>query len=83
MFLAVSVGEVCSVQEDQREDCGSYGIGRDDCLALDCCWQPGVGRVPWCYKGKNQSQAEGRYSPKIYRSVTIAGHLVGLLVVYM
>ena len=35
-----------------REDCGYYGIQRDECENdKGCCYDSSVQDVPWCFKG--------------------------------
>jgi hypothetical protein len=35
---------------NERIECGSYGIRKDQCAALGCCWQPkNEHNIPWCY----------------------------------
>ena len=53
-FLTGSAGkmnEVCTaVMESEREDCGYYGIGSEECLSNKCCWMPSeVPNTPWCF----------------------------------
>ena len=48
---AGKMNEVCTaVMESEREDCGYYGIGSEECLSNKCCWMPSeVPNTPWCF----------------------------------
>ena len=41
----------CEIPSDDKLKCGDYGISRDQCLSLDCCWytREFEGAVPYCY----------------------------------
>jgi len=41
----------CVVSNEEREDCGFYGITQRQCLERDCCWTPSDNiNQPWCFK---------------------------------
>jgi len=50
----------CSgIVPDEREDCGYYGIGREECEDVrGCCFDETVPNVPWCFKGNEESTEE-------------------------
>jgi glucoamylase len=45
----------CSVANDDKLDCGYYGIDESQCVAKGCCWSPSyntaleTSSAPWCY----------------------------------
>lgn len=48
-----------SILPDQREDCGYYGIGQEECEKVrDCCFDETISNVPWCFKPGGEEPAE-------------------------
>lgn len=41
---------LCPVAPSERQECGHYGITRDECLSKSCCWDPTVPNAKWCFK---------------------------------
>ena len=41
----------CTVDLNNRADCGFLGVNEDGCLQRDCCWVPDVTEsgAPWCF----------------------------------
>lgn len=49
---------------DQREDCGYYGIGREECVnERGCCFDDTVPAVPWCFKISEATTVEPTEEP--------------------
>ena len=48
----------CLQNFEERVECGWYGIRKEQCMAKDCCWQPGSQHgVPWCYTARSKSSS--------------------------
>ncbi|XP_067048438.1 neurogenic locus notch homolog protein 1-like isoform X2 [Acropora muricata] len=42
----------CHVSPAKRQDCGYYGIQREECeITRDCCFDPSVLNAPHCFRG--------------------------------
>jgi len=39
----------CDVSENQRQDCGYFGIDQNGCEGKGCCWRESNSGAPWCY----------------------------------
>ncbi|KAG0048360.1 hypothetical protein BGZ83_006665 [Gryganskiella cystojenkinii] len=37
-----------------RSECGYLGITQDQCRQRQCCWNPVMAPVPWCFERKNE-----------------------------
>ncbi|KAF9581414.1 hypothetical protein BGW38_001583 [Lunasporangiospora selenospora] len=37
-----------------REDCGYVGINEQTCRQRQCCWEPSMAPIPWCFQKKDQ-----------------------------
>jgi len=53
--VAPSPGAQCSVPDNQRQDCGFFGIDQGGCESRDCCWQESQSGAPWCYRGAQRA----------------------------
>merc|ERR1712087_624699 len=45
----------CDVSENQRQDCGYYGIDQNGCEGKGCCWRESNSGAPWCYYGASSA----------------------------
>ena len=41
----------CYQSPASREDCGWFGIKKEQCESKGCCWDESVQDVPWCFYG--------------------------------
>ena len=41
---------LCPVAPSARQECGNYGITKEECLNKSCCWDPTVEGAKWCFK---------------------------------
>ena len=60
-----SIPRNCTLPSKYREDCGYFGITKEECASRDCCWVPCTeGRGPWCFPPKDIRSArwECRYA---------------------
>ena len=47
------VTDECSIPYEEKEDCGHYGIKKEECLEQGCCWVPSKRpNDPWCFSAK-------------------------------
>jgi len=48
----------------EREDCGYFGIQREECEnEQGCCFDHTVPNVPWCFKGNKAATAAPTEEP--------------------
>ena len=40
----------CPVAPSEREECGYFGITKEECLDKPCCWDDTVPDAKWCFK---------------------------------
>jgi len=45
----------CQVPDDQKQDCGYFGIDENGCEAKGCCWQESQSGAPWCFNRARSS----------------------------
>jgi len=45
----------CDVSENQRQDCGFFGIDQNGCENKGCCWRESNSGAPWCYYGASSA----------------------------
>lgn len=58
--LSATLSTQCNLDNSVKEQCGSSGVRREQCLAMDCCWQPtSDGASPWCYNAVCTYQRSG------------------------
>jgi len=48
-------GNQCDVSENQRQDCGYFGIDQNGCERDSCCWRESSSGAPWCYYGASSA----------------------------
>jgi len=49
---STTAGPVCEMSNEDKVDCGFFGMKSSDCEELGCCWhpvQPNPTHIPWCY----------------------------------
>ena len=46
-------GDTCELSRELREECGYYGINKEECEENGCCWKidDDDSVVPWCFHG--------------------------------
>ena len=49
LFLFSYTGGVCSVEAEDRNDCGWIGIDEATCEYRGCCYDETVPDVAWCF----------------------------------
>lgn len=53
-LFSPSISLNCTLPSRYREDCGHYGILKEECMRKGCCWVPCTeGRGPWCFYPKD------------------------------
>ena len=59
--LFTSDGLSCAVDKELREECGYYGIDKNECEENGCCWKvdDDDSVIPWCFHGINNFEDEG------------------------
>jgi len=61
--LEQQASATCSVQPQDRSDCGFLGVDQGSCEARGCCWSPvnpNPGNAPWCfYSGSSSPSPPG------------------------
>jgi len=78
--VAPSPGAQCSVPDNQRQDCGFFGIDQGGCEGQGCCWQESQSGAPWCFYGAQSSSLvqtadkNGRCTRDICREVALHAH---------
>ena len=65
--LMTTDGLTCSVEREMREECGYYGINKEECEERGCCWlvDDDDSVIPWCFLGVKEA-------PKEEKKVTIS-----------
>ncbi|KAM7435129.1 hypothetical protein ABFA07_014865 [Porites harrisoni] len=38
----------------RRDDCGYYGIQKEECMHRGCCWDDIIQKVPWCFRNREE-----------------------------
>lgn len=70
LLLGSALSQNCTIADQDKTDCGYYGINQAQCQAKGCCWQPAnnfyemfmkrgsENGIPWCFfpVGKNPCQ---------------------------
>ena len=76
-YITEMVTDQCAIPYEEKEDCGHYGIEKEECLERGCCWVPSKRpNDPWCFSAKpgvfrfNQFK---NYKKKGWTSVRIGG----------
>ena len=79
-YITEMVTDQCAIPYEEKEDCGHYGIEKEECLERGCCWVPSKRpNDPWCFSAKpgvfrfNQSKNH----KKVRTSVRIRGEWGG------
>ncbi|ELT95273.1 hypothetical protein CAPTEDRAFT_87401, partial [Capitella teleta] len=49
-FSQATMKPGCLMNNEERAECGWYGIRKHQCMAKGCCWQPNSNpSAPWCF----------------------------------
>lgn len=50
VLFSPSITLNCTLPNRYRDDCGHFGIQKEECVGKGCCWVPCTeGRGPWCF----------------------------------
>ena len=72
----LSSGHKCyGIPSEKREDCGYFGIQRDECEKdRGCCFDHTVQGVPWCFRGRPLPPPQGSGAPPTTEEEPIQGN---------
>ena len=57
-------------QNDDRVECGYYGIDQAGCELRGCCWSPTTAAgQPWCYQVKGSYRGKTTYIIQLYKNL--------------
>jgi len=62
LFIVLPEGQ-CPVAPSERQECGYFGITKQQCLDRYCCWDDSVQNAKWCFKEPGEYHYFHNYAP--------------------